>query len=352
MIGLNGIREPPPPATNTQRVVALVIDAALLLLFANVLLGLLALLVVGLGSLWEESAAFYVASAVTPALQATRGAPRLAVVAALYGVYTVPCWGLAGTTLGKWLVGLTVVRASTNSRPGIGWALVRFIAFAVLLPITWIAILNRQDRAGLHDLIARTRLVRPADSGLRRIVRGGIRRAVTKRAWVAGAAGALILIGAGIFGAMKLQGALNLEPGQTALPVDAVTQEAVKGAILEYDRIEEEATLRRDSQLLQPRATSDWIAHKEEEFAGLRQAGIFEDSHLVDASFKGFRRTGDNQVEADVVETWQTSVFNSQGQLVQQLPAQPVPQTQVLVLDGDRWKLSDVRFYEDGQVPF
>src|SRR5207245_2790242 len=161
----------------------------------------------------------------------------------------------------------------TDTGPGIPWALVRFIAFVVLLPITWIPILSRKDRAGLHDLIARTRLVRAADSGVRRILRGGIRHGMRNPRWVAAAAASIIVIAAGGFGAVKLQGVLSFEPGRTALRVDAVTQEAVKGAVLEYDRIEEQATLRRDSQLLQPRATSDWMAHKEQEFAELRQAG-------------------------------------------------------------------------------
>ncbi|HEY3118633.1 MAG TPA: RDD family protein [Chloroflexota bacterium] len=352
MIGLNGIPEPPRPANRSQRLFALVIDAALLLIIANVLFGLLALLLVALEAAGAETAAFDIASAVTPIIQAIRGAPRLAVAAVLYGLYVVPFWALAGTTLGKWLVGVRVARRGTSDRPGIGRALVRFIAFAVLLPITWMAVLNRQDGAGLHDLIARTRPLRATDSGVRRILRGGIRRAVRSPGWVAAALGVIVLVGAGIFGAVKLQGVLNFDPGRTVLAIDAVTQEAVKGAILEYDRIEEQATLRRDAQMLHPRATSDWIKHKEQEFDALKNAGVFEDSHLVDANFKGFRRIGDNQVEADVVETWQTSVFNSQGQLVQQLPSQPVPQTATLMLEGDRWKLHDVRFYEAGQVPF
>ena len=90
MIDLSGVPEPPRPATNTPRIVALLIDAGLLLMVGYVLLGLLALLLIGLEAAGEETAAFDVASAATPVLQAIRGAPRWGVASVLYGLYAIP----------------------------------------------------------------------------------------------------------------------------------------------------------------------------------------------------------------------------------------------------------------------
>lgn len=378
-ISLPGGSEPPPPASNFRRALALIIDVVLLGLAANVLSGLAGLLLVGLAVLGEEASTL--AAGPLAALGASRNVPRGLIAIVIYGVYAVPFWGLGGTSLGKWLVGLRIARPGPADRPGLLRAFVRFLALVPLFPILWITglfgivglsspsmtqmvitqavlaaiasipVFSRGDRAGPHDLLARTRLVRASETGFRRILRGGIRRGLTNVRWVVAGLAALILVGAGAFGALRLRDVVSISP-TSFFAVDAVTQEAIKGAILEYDRIEEQATLRLDANMLQPRATAEWVARKHNEFAELRQNGILEDSHLVNATFKGFRRLLDDRIEADVIETWQTSVFNQQGQLVQQLPPQDVPQTAILVLEGDRWKLADVRFYEAGQVPF
>src|SRR5213594_904777 len=109
-MAVTGFSEPPPPANKTQRILAVLIDAALLLIIANALFGLLALLLIALEVTGEQNAAFDIASAATPILQAIRGAPRLAIAAVLYGLYVVSFWGLAGTTVGKWLVGVQIAR--------------------------------------------------------------------------------------------------------------------------------------------------------------------------------------------------------------------------------------------------
>ena len=62
-MAVTGFSEPPPPANKTQRILAVLIDAALLLIIANALFGLLALLLIALEVTGEQNAAFDIAAA-------------------------------------------------------------------------------------------------------------------------------------------------------------------------------------------------------------------------------------------------------------------------------------------------
>lgn len=208
----------------------------------------------------------------------------------------------------------------------------------------------RADRAGLRDRVAGTGLERLLESGVRRLMRGAIRRGVTDFRWVAAGLGGLIVLGGLLFGGLRLSDGLRAREAQLQAAVDAVTQEAVKGAILEYDRLEEHATFRLDARLLGPRATDEWVARKRGEFEEMRQSGLRQDSRLVEATFRDFRWVDDNRIEADVVEVWQTTVYDGQGRPVREIPAHEVPQTAIVVREGDRWKIGGVRFHEDRQV--
>jgi uncharacterized RDD family membrane protein YckC len=86
----------------------------------------------------------------------------LAVGYLLPAAYLAGFWALAGTTPGKWVLGLRVVR-SDGSRLGPGRALLRYLGYLIsALPLwlgfVWIAF-DRQKR-GWHDLLADTRVVR------------------------------------------------------------------------------------------------------------------------------------------------------------------------------------------------
>ena len=135
-------------------------------------------------------------------------------------------------------------------------------------------------------------------------------------------------------------------------PVDKTTQEAVRTAILEYDRLEEQATSQLDGSILRPRATDFIMANKTYDYNEYKKQGIRRQSHLLDAQFKGFRRVDADYVHVDVVEYWASSTTDSSGKTIRDNPRDEVPQTAVLVNDQGRWKLADIRFYQPGRAPF
>jgi pSer/pThr/pTyr-binding forkhead associated (FHA) protein/uncharacterized RDD family membrane protein YckC len=80
-------------------------------------------------------------------------------------LYTAGLWAMRGRTPGKALLGLAIVRLGGRTGDGIGWnaALVRFLVMAVgavPLGLGWWMAVFRRDRRALHDLAARTVVVR------------------------------------------------------------------------------------------------------------------------------------------------------------------------------------------------
>lgn len=83
------------------------------------------------------------------------------------GIYSIACWHLYGATLGKWLMGLRLVRMD-GGRPSIWADLLRYVVMIVLAPlwITWWPALIRKDHRGIHDLAAGTCLILARSEGL------------------------------------------------------------------------------------------------------------------------------------------------------------------------------------------
>ena len=80
-------------------------------------------------------------------------------------LYTAGLWAMRGRTPGKALLGLAIVRLGSRTGDGIGWnaALVRFLVMtvgAVPLGLGWWMAVFRKDRRALHDVAARTVVVR------------------------------------------------------------------------------------------------------------------------------------------------------------------------------------------------
>lgn len=75
-------------------------------------------------------------------------------------VYYIGFWMLAGQTIGKWIMGVRIVRTN-GQRLGFGASLLRYIGYVVsailLLGYLWILIDDR--RQGFHDKLARTFVV-------------------------------------------------------------------------------------------------------------------------------------------------------------------------------------------------
>ncbi len=99
-------------------------------------------------------------------------------VVALYFILTS---GLAGATLGKWLVGLRIVGPAgypLHSLSGLFRSTIRYVVETILgaaVGLTWWTVLGRTDRRAMHDLIADTRLVLAPRSGIEKIVRPPLR---------------------------------------------------------------------------------------------------------------------------------------------------------------------------------
>jgi uncharacterized RDD family membrane protein YckC len=75
-------------------------------------------------------------------------------------LYFVMLWAFAGTTLGKWAMGISLVKKD-GTAPGFLRANIRFFVMFLLsvLWITWWPALLRDDRRALHDLAAGTMVV-------------------------------------------------------------------------------------------------------------------------------------------------------------------------------------------------
>lgn len=79
----------------------------------------------------------------------------------IFGLYFVFFWSLTGRTVGKWLMGLKVVRADGNP-PTIGRALIRFIGYGLSAIVFWLGylwVLIDADRQAWHDHMAKTWVV-------------------------------------------------------------------------------------------------------------------------------------------------------------------------------------------------
>lgn len=345
----------PVPAARFRRLVAFLIDVALVAF----VLALLAAARRWAGLLLADLPEHHPVFSITSLFSALEGVqvpmPERAIAIGVFGLYSLLSWAITGTSFGKWIMGVQLARLD-GSRPGVLRCIVRLIALTVLAPFafTWWIMMFRSDHAALHDLIAGTRVIRMPESGLRRLTRGTMRRALSDIRWAAAVSALIVLLGAGVFAGVRFISAMPAgEDAVIFLPVDEVTQEAVKGAILEYNRLEEYATFRREASLLEPRSTQAWLARKRDEFAELRRAGLHMESRMLDADFKAFRWVGDSRIEVDIVEVWVSVVGDVTGRVLQERPRHQVPQTATVVKERGRWKLADVKHYDPPEsAPF
>jgi uncharacterized RDD family membrane protein YckC len=79
----------------------------------------------------------------------------------IMGFYFVVFWSLTGRTIGKWIMGLKVIRAD-GQPPTIGRSFIRFIGYGVSAIVFWMGyfwVLIDSDRQGWHDHMAKTWVV-------------------------------------------------------------------------------------------------------------------------------------------------------------------------------------------------
>jgi len=79
----------------------------------------------------------------------------------IFGFYFVVFWSLTGRTIGKWFMGLKVVR-SDGRPPTIGRSFIRFIGYGVSAIVFWLGyfwVLVDSDRQAWHDHMAKTWVV-------------------------------------------------------------------------------------------------------------------------------------------------------------------------------------------------
>jgi uncharacterized RDD family membrane protein YckC len=79
----------------------------------------------------------------------------------ILGLYFVAFWSLTGRTIGKWFMGLKVVRADGNP-PTLGRSLIRFIGYGISAIVFWLGylwVLIDSDRQAWHDHMAKTWVV-------------------------------------------------------------------------------------------------------------------------------------------------------------------------------------------------
>jgi uncharacterized RDD family membrane protein YckC len=79
----------------------------------------------------------------------------------IFGLYFVVLWSLTGRTVGKWFMGLKVIRADGNP-PTIGRSVIRFIGYGVSAIVFWLGylwVLIDSDRQAWHDHMAKTWVV-------------------------------------------------------------------------------------------------------------------------------------------------------------------------------------------------
>ncbi len=77
--------------------------------------------------------------------------------------YFVIGWSRFGTTVGKAILGLYVIDEQTGQPPSVGKAFLRLVGYmvsSIILYIGFLMILFQDDRKGLHDMIAGTRVVK------------------------------------------------------------------------------------------------------------------------------------------------------------------------------------------------
>lgn len=74
-----------------------------------------------------------------------------------HAAYYSLTWGLAGASLGQWVFGLRLVGLDGRV-PGVSRALIRYLTMVLLSPlwISWWPAVFRQDRRGVHDVVAGT----------------------------------------------------------------------------------------------------------------------------------------------------------------------------------------------------
>jgi uncharacterized RDD family membrane protein YckC len=79
----------------------------------------------------------------------------------IVGVYFIVFWSLTGRTIGKWIMGLKVIRADGNP-PTIGRSIIRFIGYGISAIVFWLGylwVLVDNDRQAWHDHMAKTWVV-------------------------------------------------------------------------------------------------------------------------------------------------------------------------------------------------
>lgn len=79
----------------------------------------------------------------------------------IFGLYFVVFWSLTGRTIGKWFMGLKVIRADGNP-PTIGPSVIRFIGYGLSAIVFWLGylwVLIDSDRQAWHDHMAKTWVV-------------------------------------------------------------------------------------------------------------------------------------------------------------------------------------------------
>ncbi|MCU0302457.1 MAG: RDD family protein [Thermoanaerobaculales bacterium] len=82
---------------------------------------------------------------------------------ALWWCYFAVGWGLAGATVGKWMLGLRLVDHRGHSPIGVSRAFLRLAAYSVsslTLALGHLLVVLRHDRRALHDILAGTWVVR------------------------------------------------------------------------------------------------------------------------------------------------------------------------------------------------
>lgn len=85
----------------------------------------------------------------------------LFLVPVIFGFYFVVFWSLTGRTIGKWFMGLKVIRAD-GQPPTIGRSFIRFIGYGVSAIAFWLGyfwVLIDNDRQAWHDHMAKTWVV-------------------------------------------------------------------------------------------------------------------------------------------------------------------------------------------------
>jgi len=79
----------------------------------------------------------------------------------IFGLYFVVFWSLTGRTIGKWFIGLKVIRLDGNP-PTIGRSVIRFVGYGVSAIVFWLGylwVLVDSDRQAWHDHMAKTWVV-------------------------------------------------------------------------------------------------------------------------------------------------------------------------------------------------